>query len=98
VKSFLLLAYDYQDSDSYARRMKVRSEHIACIDQLRDSGKALLGAAILDDSGKMIGSTIFLKMTDEELKDYLDKEPYLTAKVWEKVEIKECQLGPSFCK
>ena len=96
MKNFVLTAFDYTDEQALDRRMAVRQDHIKFIDELRDQRKALLGAAILDDSGKMIGSTIFFQMTQGELDEYMKTEPYITQNVWEKIEIKECKIGPSF--
>lgn len=96
VKQFLLLASDHVDAGAYDRRMSARADHIAFIDQLRDSKQAIVGAALLDETGKMIGSTLFLNMTQEELDSYLRDEPYITNRVWDKIEVKECRIGPSF--
>jgi uncharacterized protein len=93
---YLLIAYDFEDA--FERRLQSRQAHIDYIDKLRDEGKALLGAALIDSQAKMIGSTIFLNMTENELQNYLASEPYLINKVWDKIEIKPCNIGPSFIK
>lgn len=97
-KNFLLLAYDHKDEGAYDRRMQVRSQHIALIDDLREHGQAIVGAAILDEQEKMVGSTIFFSLSKAELEEYLDKEPYVTNNVWDKIIIQECKIGPSFLK
>ena len=61
---YLLTATD--KAGAMDRRIACRDEHIAYIDKLRDQDKALLGAAQLDDDGKMSGSVIFFDMTKEE--------------------------------
>ncbi len=93
---FLLLACDGEDV--MEQRMACREEHVKFIDKLRDQGKALLGAAMLDEEGEMMGSAIYLDMTEEELQDYLDNEPYIVNGVWEEVEVMPCKIGPSFLK
>jgi len=93
---FLLIAYDHPTA--YERRLTSRQAHIDFIDVLRDEGKAIFGAALIDSQSKMIGSTIFLNMTEIELQNYLASEPYLINKVWDKIEIKPCNIGPSFIK
>lgn len=93
---FLLIATDYEDS--YERRMSSRQAHLDYIEKLRESGKALIGAALTNDEGKMIGSILVLNMNQEELDQYISTEPYITNKVWEKWETKTCSLGPSFAK
>ena len=94
---FLLIAYDGTDDKALDRRMAVRHEHVERNDELRDEGNLLFGAAILDDYGKMIGSTLvydFEKRSD--LDQWLEKEPYVTGKVWERIDIVPCRVGPSF--
>jgi hypothetical protein len=58
-----------------------------------------MGAAILDDAGKMIGSCIIAEFpTRAELDAWLANEPYLTEKVWGDVNIQPCQIAQSFQK
>lgn len=85
---FLLIAYDGTDAGALERRMKVRQEHLDKIAGLKESKEFLFGGAILDDSGKMIGSMIVYEFPDRQLLDKkLKDEPYMTEGVWEKVEI-----------
>lgn len=96
---FLVLAYDYKDPQALERRMKVREAHIKLVDQLRADGKLLFGTAILDDSETMCGSMLVGEFANrKELDEWLKVEPYVTGKVWETVEIKNCKVGPSFVK
>ncbi len=91
---FLLIAYDGTDPDVLDRRLKVREEHLQKIAWLKKSGKFLFGGAILDETGKMIGSTILYEFTDRQaLDERLKDEPYITKGVWEKVEIKPFRLA-----
>jgi uncharacterized protein YciI len=91
---FLLLAYDGTDPEALQRRLKVREEHLKRISLLKKSGEFLLGGAILDDNGKMIGSMIVYDFPDRQsLEERLKDEPYLTGKVWEKTEIKPFRLA-----
>ena len=93
---FVLIAYDA--ANVLDKRMACRAEHIALIDKLRAEGKALMGAALTNDMGQMIGSIITLDMTEAELDNYLKIEPYVVNGVWDKIEIKTCKGGPSFVK
>lgn len=69
--------------------MKVREEHLRKIHILKESGGFLFGGAILDDLGKMTGSMIVYDFPDRRLLDAnLENEPYITGRVWEKIEIK----------
>jgi hypothetical protein len=90
----LLLAYDGTDPEALQRRLNVREEHLKRISLLKKSGEFLLGGAILDDNGKMIGSMIVYDFPDRQsLEERLKDEPYLTGKVWEKTEIKPFRLA-----
>lgn len=91
---FLLLAYDGTDPEATDRRMKVRQEHLEKIEVLKNKGEFLSGGAILDDTGKMIGSMIVYEFTDRiSLDEMLKNEPYYTAGVWQKVEIKPFRMA-----
>ena len=96
---FLVTAYDATDEGTLERRMGARAAHIATIDRYLASGNMHMGAAILDDSGKMIGSSIIAEFeTRAQLDAWLKEEPYVTAKVWEKLDVVPCKIGPSFSK
>ena len=85
---FLLIAYDGTDEGALERRMKVREEHLAKTAVLKARKEFLYGGAILDDSGKMIGSMIVYDLPDRQsLDEKLMDEPYFTSGVWKKVEI-----------
>jgi uncharacterized protein YciI len=92
---FLLLAYDGMDNLALQRRLKVREEHLKNISLLKSAGEFLIGGAILDESGKMIGSMIVYDFPDlQTLEKRLIDEPYITGGVWEKIEIKPFRLAP----
>jgi uncharacterized protein YciI len=96
---FLILAYDAKDADALNRRMAAREAHIATLDRYKASGNMHIGAARLDDSGKMIGSVIIAEFSSRaELDKWLDEEPFVTAKVWDKIEVTACSIGPTFQK
>ena len=91
---FLLLAYDGTDPEALQRRLMVRDEHLRKISDLKKAGEFLFGGAILDDSGKMIGSMIVYDFPDRQsLEEKLKDEPYFTEKVWEKTEIQPIRLA-----
>lgn len=96
IRHFLLTAYDYDDAEAYQRRMDTREEHLSLIAELKEQNKVILGAALIDDKEKMIGSSIFFVMSQAEFDDYLSKEPYIIKKVWQKIDVKECKIAPSF--
>ena len=94
IMQFLLLAYDGTDSAAPERRIKVRQEHLDKISNLKRNGEFLFGGAILNDEEKMIGSMILYEFQDRAaLDERLKEEPYITAGVWEKIEIKPFLLA-----
>jgi hypothetical protein len=91
---FLLVAYDGTDSEAPERRMKVRPEHLEKIAVLKKNGEFLLGGAILDDDGKMIGSMIVYEFPDRlALDESLKKEPYINHGVWKHIDIRPFRLA-----
>lgn len=90
---FLVIGKDGKDDKAMERRLAVREAHIKLGDEMEASGERWYGCVILDDKGKMIGSMAVLDFSSEkELQDYLKKEPYVTDKVWETVEVSKCDV------
>lgn len=92
---FVVLAHDY--ADALDRRMAVREEHIARGNDMRDRGELLFAVAILDEDSRMIGSLHVLNVASrQKVDEWLKSEPYVTANVWENIEVLPCRVGPSF--
>jgi len=90
---FLLIGKDGKDDKAMERRLAVREAHIKLGDEMEASGERWYGCAILNDEGKMIGSMAVLDFpSKKELQDYLKREPYVTGKVWQTVEISKCNI------
>ncbi len=96
---YLIVAHDGTDQDALNRRMLVREAHIKLGDDLVASGNLLFGVAILNSEGRMVGSVLVAEYPSRmELDAWLKTEPYVTGGVWQKIEISECRVGPSFAK
>jgi uncharacterized protein len=94
---FVVSGYDGHDAEAPARRLAARPAHIELGNKLRDNGRHLYGAAILDDAGNMIGSILIVDFPNRsELDQWLTVEPYITGRVWETVDVRPCRVGPSF--
>lgn len=92
---FVVTALDYTDADALNRRMARREEHLAGVRQLIADGRFLSGGAILDDDGKMIGSTLHLDFpTRADLDAQLGGDPYVSGKVWETIDVRQARLVP----
>ena len=94
---FLVQGYDGTDAKAYERRADAREQHLENLKKSQQSGKILFAAAMLNQESKMCGSTLIMEFENrEELDSWLEKEPYVLGKVWEKIEITECKVPPSF--
>ena len=87
--TYVVHAYDYTDPDALGRRMAARPDHLAGTLTLREAGQYILGGALLDADGQMIGSLMVLDFeTEADLLAWQAAEPYIQRGVWEKIDIK----------
>ena len=94
MNQYLVTGYDYTDEGALERRMAVRPHHLDNVKVFKEKGNYIIGGAILDEEGKMIGSTMILQFeTEEELDAWKLGEPYLTQKIWETVDVKPFKLA-----
>jgi uncharacterized protein len=94
---FVILAYDATDEGALERRMANREAHIAAMTQARAQGKMICGLALLDATGKMIGSNVIVNMESRaEVDAWLATEPYVSGKVWESINVLDAKIGPTF--
>lgn len=81
---FLIKAYD--GAGMLEKRMEVRPRHLEGMNRL--SEHIICAGGLLDDEGKMKGSTLLMEFEDRAALDaYLSSEPNITEHVWEKVEV-----------
>ena len=81
---FIITAHDGEGM--LARRMEVRPQHLENMGKIK--GNVLCAGGLLDEEGKMKGSVLVLEFPDcAGLDEYLESEPYIREKVWEKVEV-----------
>ena len=95
---FMVIGYDGNDSGALARRLAVREAHLKLGKELYEAGKWLYAAGILNEAGTLIGSMIVCEFPSrEELeRQWLEKEPYIIGRVWQKVDVQRVQIAP-FC-
>jgi uncharacterized protein YciI len=85
---FVIIGLDGADKDAPARRQAARHDHIAMGDKLLESGNLWYGAALLHDDGTMKGSMYVVNFaSEEELQEWLSKEPYVTGEVWKSITV-----------
>jgi uncharacterized protein YciI len=94
MKQYLVTAYDFTDAEAFNRRMAARPHHVDGAKALKASGNFVVGGAMLNEEGKMIGSTMIVQFeTDEEMEAWKQNDPYITQKVWESVDVKPFKVA-----
>ena len=94
MNQYLVTGYDYTDEGALERRMNIRPHHLDGAKSLKESGNYVLGGAVLNDEGKMIGSVMVLQFESEEgLEAWKQSEPYITQKIWETVDVKPFKVA-----
>lgn len=92
---FVVIAFDGTDEQALERRMAHREEHLAMCRKLKATGNYHSGGAMLDDTGKMIGSVCFYEFASRaEFDIWLKTEPYIRGNVWQKVEVHPFRIPP----
>lgn len=77
---YLVIAYDHDGA--LEKRLEVRDAHVASTKKLMAEGKILNAAAMIEDD-KMVGSSLFVDFeTEDDLKAWLESEPYIVNGVW----------------
>lgn len=90
---FIIVAYDGTDPDALNRRMKAREAHLKHARLMKERGHFIEGGAILDEEGKMVGSTLLLRFDSrKELDQWLNNDPYKLGNVWIKIEVQPIKL------
>jgi uncharacterized protein len=85
---YVIHAYDGTDEGALERRMAVRQKHLDGIAEIKAKGQYVIGGALLDADGKMIGSMVVFDFeTEQQLKDWQANEPYIQGNVWQKITI-----------
>lgn len=83
---FLVTAYDGKDKQAQERRAAARPDHIEGAKALQEAGHILIGGAILDEEGNMVGSSMVVEFENqEELEKWVNNDPYVTGNVWQEI-------------
>jgi len=96
---FLVLGYDGRGTQAHQRRMAVREQHLEGSQRMYAAGRWQDSGALLDDTGMMIGSFIVCDYPSRKAleSEWLNREPYVVAKVWERIEIHPIRISPRAC-
>lgn len=94
MKQYLISAQDFTDEQALERRMTARPAHLENVKKLKSKNHYILGGAMLNEQGKMIGSTMIVQFeTPENLQEWLQNDPYVTEKVWDQIKIKPFKVA-----
>jgi uncharacterized protein YciI len=94
---WLIVARDGEDAGAEARRLAARPAHLENAARLQARGHLLLGGALVDDAGRMIGSACVAQFaTRAELDDWLRTDPYVTGGVWQDIEVMPYRVAPHY--
>jgi len=94
---YLIIARDGTDVEAPARRQAARPRHLENAARLQAEGKLLIGGALLDDEGNMIGSAAVAVFDERaELDDWLRTDPYVTGAVWRDIEVIPYRVAPHY--
>ncbi len=90
---YLVVALDGSDEQALERRLAVRDAHLAGAQRLAERGELLSGGAILDDEGRMIGSSMHVAFADQAAFDgWYRNEPYVTGDVWRDITVRPMRI------
>ncbi len=94
---FIVIGHDGTDDGALERRMATRDAHLKTCAESVANGNQLIGAAMMDENGKMNGSCMIMDFdTRQDLDAWLAREPYVMGKVWAKVEVIHCKVPDTF--
>lgn len=90
---YQVIGMDGTDEDALDRRLAVREAHLAGAQVLAERGELLSGGAILDDDGRMIGSSMHVAFADRAAFDaWYANEPYITGDVWRDISVRPMRI------
>lgn len=96
---FLVVAHDYTDDGAFQRRLNAREDHLRLCERMKSEGKLLYAAAILSDQDQMVGSMLVVDFFSRgQLDQWLDQEPYVAGKVWDRIDVNLCKVSPGFLR
>jgi uncharacterized protein len=94
---WLIIARDGTDAQAPERRIAARGAHLENAARLQASGHLLVGGALTDDAGQMIGSACIAQFaTRAELDAWLRTDPYVTGNVWRDIQVMPYRVAPHY--
>ena len=94
---FLVNAYDFKDEKALGRRLEVRGVHMDGIKELYEKKNILFAVAMINEKDIMCGSSLVMEFeARSELDKWLETEPYVKNRVWEKIDVTVCKVPDIF--
>lgn len=94
---WLIIARDGTDADAPSRRQAARAAHLENATRLQTKGHLLVGGALTDEAGNMIGSAAVAQFASRaELDQWLRTDPYVTGDVWCDIEVIPYRVAPHY--
>ncbi len=95
---FIVIGWDGKEENALEKRMAVRPRHLELAEEFHGNGKWLYACGIQNDAGALIGSMIVCRFDSEDQlrREWLDREPYILAGVWQEVVVKPALIPPYF--
>lgn len=91
---FMIQAKDYADSEALQRRLSVRETHLARMREEKAKEVFIIGGALLNEDGNMIGSMILLSLPDEAaVWEWIEIDVYRTGKVWNEIAVSPFRIA-----
>ncbi len=94
MEQYLITALDFTDETALERRLAAREQHLAGAKKLKAGNNLIIAGAMLNDEGKMTGSTMIVQFENRgDLDNWLENDPYVKGKVWEKIDVKSFRVA-----
>jgi len=94
MEQYIVYALDHTDAQAPERRLKARPLHMDKLKALKANNNLIFAGALLDNHERMIGSSVVVQFeTPEELRDWLEAEPYVLMRVWDNIEVHPLKLA-----
>jgi uncharacterized protein len=88
--TYVVIALDGTDAEAKGRRLRTRPTHLDGIAPYVERGQILVGGAILDETGDMVGSIVLADFPSRtELDAWLSADAYVTEGVWQEIEVRD---------
>ncbi|QAU33000.1 YciI family protein [Janthinobacterium sp. 17J80-10] len=94
---FLIFLYDATDAGAQERRARIRPDHLKRAEHFQHANHLLIGGALLNDAGDVIGSAAAIQFdTRAELDEWFNTDPYKLGNVWARMEVHNFRVAPHY--